>query len=330
MFFYEVFGGRLASTLRFPELRPATPDQPVSWTFERREEMPELAGLGLLGEDRTSGDLEMRLSGNSEWFRLDYGPLGTYDVSVDGSRILWYPGSHDCENCARQCVLGRAIALAIHVSGDICLHASCVDVGIERIAFLAPKGTGKSTIAAAIIAAGGSLVTDDMLRVQPAGSTYFGVQRLRLHHDSAEVASRAGIESHAARNGKRVTSSLPEPGAGEQLRPLSAVYLLEVDGASPPEHAAREQVTGSRAVLAFVSNLMLGPLIGRPTESLLRAAVRLAAATPVYTLRIPRGYDRLPSVVSQLASWHGAEGSLTPGRLAGRLPEDRDVAQCVA
>jgi serine kinase of HPr protein (carbohydrate metabolism regulator) len=57
--------------------------------------------------------------------------------------------------------------VALHLQGLLCLHGSGVGIDGSAVAFLANKGAGKSTLATALCAAGATLVTDDMLPVDP-------------------------------------------------------------------------------------------------------------------------------------------------------------------
>lgn len=304
---YHAFGGILESSLDFPELTRAPGAQPVSWRVSRAAELPGWEGLHACAEDDTHPELPLRLYAGPDRVRLTYGPLGVYDVARGGTEIIWYPGTHDCADCARQCILGRVLALAIHLRGDLCLHASAVEVNGTALALIAPKGTGKSTLALALVAAGAKLLTDDMLRIDlRAGAQVSpGVQRLRLHPDSAAAASAADIRFEHGNGGKRLSVGIRAHAHRAGTVPLRAVYLLQPVGSGA--RTRRVRMDGARATMALLRNTMLGPLLGPGHRNTLQQAVALARSLPVYTLDVPRTYDQLWSCAARVLEWHSRD-----------------------
>lgn len=67
-------------------------------------------------------------------------------------------------------LLGPVLALWLHLKGDLVLHASAVAWSDGAYALIGAKGAGKSTTAAALLAQGGRLVTDDLLRLRWSGA----------------------------------------------------------------------------------------------------------------------------------------------------------------
>jgi hypothetical protein len=314
MFRYEVFGGVLGSSFEFPELPPLEGDALPTWSVTRGSDPPRLLDERLLGEDVASPELRPRLYQAADRLRLDYGPIGTFDLSPCGTRITWYPGTHDCEECGRQCILGRVLGLAVALGGELCLHGSCVELGGRAVAFLGGKGSGKSTLAAALGVQGARLVTDDMLRALGAAPVQAapGIRRLRLRPDSAAAAEHPGMGVEHAHHGKLILDVGEEPLAP---LPLAAIYILQPRPAGSANLAVtREARTGSRAAITLLSHLMVGSLLGARTAELFRIAARLGAEVPLYTLRVPRDLRLLPSVAACLFAWHpGPTGSPEDG-----------------
>jgi HPr kinase/phosphorylase len=60
------------------------------------------------------------------------------------------------------------------VSGEACLHASCVALAGAGVVLLGPSGSGKSDLALRLIEAGGRLVADDRLIVERCGGQLIG------------------------------------------------------------------------------------------------------------------------------------------------------------
>jgi hypothetical protein len=68
-------------------------------------------------------------------------------------------------------LLGPVLSLLLHRQGLLVLHGSAVMIDGEAHVFLGDKGSGKSTTAAALIAAGFPLVSDDVVAIErlPSG-----------------------------------------------------------------------------------------------------------------------------------------------------------------
>ncbi len=128
-------------------------------------------------------------------------------------------------------LLDQALPRALAHMGHLMVHASAVSVGGRALCLVAPSGTGKSTLAAMLVAAGCRLLSDDVVRLQ-AGSAGVTVHAaypsLRLWSDSAPVLSPDRIETHmpmADYTSKRVyrLKDVPESQTGT---PLGAILTL--------------------------------------------------------------------------------------------------------
>jgi ABC-type multidrug transport system fused ATPase/permease subunit len=89
---------------------------------------------------------------------------------------------------------GPVLALALALRGQPCLHASAVSIRGQAVAFTAPSGGGKSTLAALACRAGAELVVDDTLAVAVDGSDVRclpGSRGLRLRPVTAELLAGA-------------------------------------------------------------------------------------------------------------------------------------------
>jgi hypothetical protein len=69
------------------------------------------------------------------------------------------------EPLVRLPLIGPVMALLLHLRGLLVLHASAVAIGDRSVIFLGDKQAGKSTTAAALVAAGHRLLTDDTLAI---------------------------------------------------------------------------------------------------------------------------------------------------------------------
>lgn len=95
--------------------------------------------------------------------------VGAFRVR-DGREIVVDPASEVDEGVYRHYVPGPVLAVLLQQRGFLILHASSVSIRGEAIAFLGPKGWGKSTTAAALHARGHPLVADDVTAVRTDGT----------------------------------------------------------------------------------------------------------------------------------------------------------------
>jgi hypothetical protein len=190
---YAAFGGVLRSAIEFPELAIAGDCARPDWTLiVDRAEPPDHAFV-LVGERRVR-DERYWLWRSPAGFRLEYSHAGTFDVSIDGSLIVWYYRQDASPELVRSIVLGPAIALALELAGLLCLHGSAVSMDSGAIAFIGPKYFGKSTLATALTTAGARLLGDDLLVVDPGppATVRPGVASVRLW---ADIASSLPLET---------------------------------------------------------------------------------------------------------------------------------------
>ncbi len=307
MQYYEVFGGCLQSEIAFPEL-PQAKSQCADWTLRLTSSPNELLAPTTLGEELLFQDLKARLVRAADRFRLSFDDTGVFDVSLDGREITWSPTAGASPETARSDILSRVLSLAIHVRGGVCLHASCVSLRDGAIAFLGPKGRGKTTLALALMAEGWRLLADDTLCVNVAAPITVapGVLSMRIRPDVAQHLGRRGDASSEHGDEKRILRNLAPHEMALARVPLLAVYVL-----SPMHANARSAAVHRRALspvestLAVVHHAKISSLLGRgETGPLLERAAALTGAVPVYALDVVRDLERLNEVVEQLAMWH--------------------------
>jgi hypothetical protein len=303
---YSVYGGSLDSEIPFATLPPGS--GVPRWRLRRASGTPLAAELLQLGEDEVDTATRVRLFRHSGGFRLEYDDTGTFDVDVSGTCIDWYAGTDAVPEAVQLDVLGRVLPTAMHASGALCLHGSAVELGEGAVAFLAPKRHGKSTLASALTRAGARVVTDDVVVIdlEPQPRMRPGVPQLRLLRDSARRLG-ASAELLAGPGSKVVVQPDEANRTARSALPVGALYLLQpVRSSLAAESAERIRLAGVGAAMALLPQVRLAPLLGKSEASvLLDRSVRLAAALPVYTLRVARDFARLDEVVSRLLAWHG-------------------------
>ena len=222
----------------------------------------------------------------------------------------------DSENepFARQCVVGPGLGIVLHRRGRLVLHGSAVAVSGRAVVLLGRKGAGKSTTAAALLARGHSLLTDDLVALDLDGPTVRcapGPVQMKLWPASADALD-----------------------LGDQLEPFAEGFAKGVWFGAPA--AGRPTPVAMICVLGWADNLDLVPLAdsaafgaafehtyaprflgAEAARGLVAPTARLSRSVPVYRLERPQRLDRLDDVADQLADTLAA---LPPSE--GRGPVD--------
>jgi hypothetical protein len=309
---YQVFGGVLRSELEFPELDPAARGEP-DWTLTvTTAPAPEVPLGDPLGEDKVDQGVMVRSYATPQGFRLVYDDTGVFDVTAGGRDVRWHrPESADLE-AGRLDVLGRVLALALHASGWLSLHGSAVAMAEGAVAFLAPKGNGKSTLAFALMRGGAALMTDDTVVIGKGvpATVRPGVQSVRLFQDSAAWLS-APAPIAGTSDVKATFGQLSDDARRLTRAPLAALYLLEsVAAGSIAEPLERQRLEGPEAVFGLLAQTKIGALLGgAEAPGVFASVVALAEGSAIYKLRVARDYERLGTVVERIMGWHGGVGA---------------------
>lgn len=304
---YRVFGAVLDSEIEFPELVPIEGGEDARWTMRVRDDAPPPMGDTPLGS-RQLGPEFYSLSRTTSGLRLQYSHAGVFDLSADGSEIVWYRQDGAIHELVRSIVLGPVLALSLELSGLLCLHGSAVAIDGAAIVFLGPKHYGKSTLATALTASGARLVGDDLIAVAPGppATVRPGVPSVRLWEDSAGALAVNEICGSVVRGVKTTASGFAERAVTDGQLPLAAIYLLEPVEAREGFACERTRLPGGAAAIGLAHQTKLADsLIGTAAAgSQLIAAARLASTVPVWNLATARELQRLPQVVARIMDWH--------------------------
>ncbi len=306
---YRVYGRLLASDLRFPELAEADPGQPA-WTFRQQDSVdstPTEPPQEVLGRQTIYSGCDATLRRTARGWSITVDDTGTFELTEECRSVGWRALPDHLPDFLRAHLLGRVLATAMHFSGSLVLHGSGVAYPGGAILFLAPKHSGKSTLALALTMAGGRLVSDDTLAVDFDGGpvVWPGVHSLRLLPDAAERLGRTGMDASRS-DGKRILTDLPAEQVEHRRLPIQAVYLLTpADSIEGDRAVARRQLPAPVAAASLVGQGKVSEMLGvgeQPT--LLRRAATLVSHVPVYRLAVQHALERLDEVTAQVAQWH--------------------------
>lgn len=154
-------------------------------------------------------------------------------------------------------LLGPVIACWFHRSGSLVLHGSAVAIGGRAHVFLGDKGSGKSTTAAALIAAGFPLIADDVVVLD--------------RRPDGEISVRAAYP--AMKLDKDMMAGFP-PGSCDVIQPDEGLYTHGKSRVRLNGLACRESVPlGTVHCLRRGTHNAIEPL---PTERVLHALIRFS------------------------------------------------------
>jgi hypothetical protein len=332
---YSIFGDSLRSEITLPELRRSR--KHARWTLRIGvvAPSPTADGAELLGSENVMDGVDVRLYRVPNGYRLQYDDTGLFDISADGRDIVWSGNgnghSDGLLDAVRLDVINRVLPVALHAAGALCLHGSAVSLNGKAIAFLAPRGHGKSSLALALSQIGGRILTDDALPVEPGvpgrgkvAAARPGVHSVRLFDDTARVVlgdpqnwRRVGAyplprrDRHLQRADepmitKQILRGIPLHKLMMRTVPLAAVYVLRpVRDDADRAVITRTTLPPVRAALALVEHAKSGALLGRSeAPRLLERAVVVARQVPVHVLEIVRDLSRIDEAARELAGWH--------------------------
>lgn len=227
--------------------------------------------------------------------------FGRYLVAADGGSVV----------CAlpelapwrwQRLLYAQVLPLAAALQGLDPLHASAVALDGRVAAFVAASGTGKTSVAAHLVALGADLVTDDVLAVEARERVvaHPGPPALALAGRELRAMGAAGRARLGPRVGRAEKTHFAPPVVGGPL-PLAGIYFLRREPAAPELRLDPFESPPTRLLLggSFVSHV-------RSPERLLvhlETCARLARAVPTFDVAVPSGAsarDVAAAVLGQL------------------------------
>ena len=209
-------------------------------------------------------------------------------------------------------VSGGLMAAWLALRGEVVLHASAVARDGTAVAFCAPMGGGKSTLAALACARGWRVVTDDALRADPDATCWAGPSELRLRANASAVAER--FTDRAPTADQRIGVRTP-PADGDRFA-MRTVVLPLLDRDRDSVHT--ERLVGAGALSELTAHARTpgwrDPGIMRTQFGGLAA---LARAVPIVRARIPwadpPGPDALDGLLETVPADEPSRTAARPG-----------------
>lgn len=242
---------------------------------------------------------------NADRFLLDLPKIGRF-LSEGGKRVTVAPAPGVPLEDILVFVTGTAFAAILYQRGALLLHASAVVHQGRAHVFCAPSGTGKSTLAGALVDAGATFLADDVCAIEQRG--HHPVVRadgrcLRLYPDSIDqVGLRAGVGARVRKRLDKFHVAIEQPAA--DTAPLGAIFMLGNSNAgSPPGITRLPPLAAAQALLRETYRRRLA-LAYSSQSGLAMGVATLLSRVPVFHLRRPRDFDCLGASIAMIhAHW---------------------------
>lgn len=310
---YRTYGLTLRSDVDLPELTPAPEGVLADVRIVRRS----VDGIGPGNATRFEGEAAV----------LQWEAVGRFRVTRDTVVVECRDDVPD--DLVAFPLLGAVLATLLHLRETFVLHASAVAVEGRAVVLLGHKGAGKSTTAAALVAAGHALLTDDIVAIDACNGTPVvrrGFAQMKLSDPALRLVAdrgRARPQAHAEIDKTRLVLDAAAPGppqAVSQTVPLGEIYMLERGGGTDAAPHAAPLGTAALGIAALDPGAALAALVqfsymtrfgdaalsGPARMRHLRDCAALAGAGAVHRLTVPHGVERLREALSALGNGRSA------------------------
>lgn len=234
---------------------------------------------------------------------VSWSDLFDFTVDASGSHITVHAGARWHHEPVYTYLIGQVLSVALLQKRIESLHASAVAVDGKAIVLVGNCGSGKSTLTAALIGAGASLITDDLLvldrTVNDRLTALSGARRLKLHPDTA---ARVGLTFDSIAmddgSGKRVYD-IPSERFTSTPTPVHSVIVLRPH-ARDVSLTRMDNIRAVREVIAATFNPLQND--ARRLKLLLDNARAVVGAVPFYELAFPHDFENVGNLIRGLAT----------------------------
>ncbi|SEK49042.1 hypothetical protein [Halomonas daqiaonensis] len=198
-------------------------------------------------------------------------------------------------------LLGHVMACYLERQGILALHAGALAVGHRAVLLAGQRGAGKSTMVTSMVAAGFSLMADDIAAVEENTGVVIcrsAFPQVKLTPEQLGRFVKGKGRSYPRFHPGFPKLSVPVADLGNfdlGPRPVGAIYLLE---RGHEESVVIETLPPARAVAELARHSFLGHVLEATPMLRDRFAhlARLASAVPVKRLGYPDGFCHLADV----------------------------------
>ena len=253
---------------------------------------------------------------DGSWY-LRWAGLFEFLVSPDGRQIRYCRLEQASSESLSVYLLGHVLSFSLLALGLESLHGTATVIDGNAVLFLGGCGWGKSTLAAAFLARGFPVLTDDLValaRHNGAWAVHPGMPRLKLFPSVARRLLGTDVRGPRMNTGtsKLVLPLGPRQSVRDVVR-LKAIYLLPQPVKPTNRGKSRvriESLSERDAFLELVGAAFNLVVLERARlASQFAFAAQLTASVPVRRLIYPRRLSALPAVCDALVADVAPTGS---------------------
>lgn len=233
--------------------------------------------------------------------RIEFDGVGQLLI-VDPAQWIFHLADSSQAHQIEVILLGFGLALWLERNHRVALHGAAATAGTHAACFVGPNSAGKTSLALALVDAGGRFLSDDLLAISVTGDSAFvepTFPQARLWPDDAK--RRLGTTDRL-RQAHPDYAKLRVPIRSEfagRSAPVAAIYL-------PRRGSALDfqRMTGPPALFS----VMLGAFSRRFNDSDFRRTdwfartAALVETVPVFALNYPDDWDALPWVAEAIST----------------------------
>lgn len=293
MYYYKLYGMRVLSDFRFPQL--------ITLSEEEKAQEPQITILEKKVPKEIKKEEECYVEIGKEQSILSNSYC--YLLMEQGQAIYYEKKEAATKELLNAFLLGWGISILFFQRGQLAIHCSCVEKDGSAILISGNSGSGKSTITAELLKNGYALMADDIAVVTTKGKTElfvapaFPYQKLcrdALSERMLEQKDWIYIDENKDKflvpyEGKFMTSEVP----------VQAMYILELSAEGEVEG---RELTGGEKFQACMESLFVKPLMGKQlyaAENGMRV-LDFASRLPVYGIKRPVGKDSREKVLEYI------------------------------
>jgi len=229
--------------------------------------------------------------------------LGDFLVRPGGDEVLARSDDRSIRASFEAYLFNQVLSFALVQMGREPLHATVIEADGTAVGLVGPPGAGKSTLAAALLARGFRLVTDDLLLVEhtkEGPSAQLGLARLKLYPKVSE-ALLPDLSPGPKLNPNTAKEIFPLPRAMRSRSPqlLHALFVLHRRKGKPGVTLRR---LGGKSSFATLTANTFNPVdqTQQRLSSHLPEVARIVREVPVKALHYGNGVSRIEDACAAL------------------------------
>ena len=220
-----------------------------------------------------------------------------------GREVLFEPYDRGQPSDMALFATGTVFGILLHQREQAVLHASAVNVGGKAVLFCGRSGAGKSTMAAALGAAGYALLNDDISVIGRDGEgipvTHSDGRQLKLWQEAADALGLIDRLGESVRDGISKHYVTPRTSIGETL-PIGAVYML--GEAQPSRQSGIARLNIADTAHAIIANAYRPFLVTAMNQKslYLQSAMTISKSAGVFLLTRQKDFASISEIVGGL------------------------------